>query len=114
MTAGQPYTRRRSHGGWNERSSSRINAYSGTRGSGSVSGQGTGKRQFETRIAEWVVAYRWRVILAALFLVAVASSGILRLGFSGDYRIFFDEDNPQLLALEALRTPTARTKTSCS
>ena len=49
-----------------------------------------------------MVSYRWRVILAALFLVAVASSGILRLGFSGDYRIFFDEDNPQLLALEAL------------
>ncbi|MXW19572.1 MAG: hypothetical protein F4Z95_02075, partial [Gammaproteobacteria bacterium] len=67
-----------------------------------MSGQGTGKGQFETRFAEWVVAYRWRVILAALFLVAVASSGILRLGFSGDYRIFFDEDNPQLLALEAL------------
>ena len=34
--------------------------------------------------------------------MAAASSGIMRLGFSGDYRIFFDEDNPQLLALEAL------------
>lgn len=67
-----------------------------------MSGQDAGKRQFETRFAEWVVAFRWRVILATLFLVAVASSGILRLGFSGDYRIFFDEDNPQLLALEAL------------
>ena len=67
-----------------------------------MSGQDTSKGQFETRFAEWVVAFRWRVILAALFLVAVASSGILRLNFSGDYRIFFDEDNPQLLALEAL------------
>ena len=67
-----------------------------------MSGQDTGKGQFATRFAEWVIAFRWRVILAALFLVAVASSGILRLGFSGDYRIFFDEDNPQLLALEAL------------
>ena len=67
-----------------------------------MSGPDAGKGRFETRFAEWVVAFRWRVILAALFLVAVASSGILRLGFSGDYRIFFDEDNPQLLALEAL------------
>ena len=67
-----------------------------------MSGQGTGTGQFGSRFAEWVIAFRWRVILAALFLVAAASSGIMRLGFSGDYRIFFDEDNPQLLALEAL------------
>ena len=67
-----------------------------------MSGRGAGKGQFAARFAEWVVAFRWQVIVAAMFLVAVASSGILRLGFSGDYRIFFDEDNPQLLALEAL------------
>lgn len=65
-----------------------------------MSGQGAG--QFGARLAEGVVAYRWRVIVATLVLIAAASSGILRLGFSGDYRIFFDEDNPQLMALEAL------------
>ena len=57
---------------------------------------------FEARFAAWVVAAPWRVILGSVLLVAAASSGIMRLGFSGDYRIFFDEDNPQLLALEAL------------
>ena len=57
---------------------------------------------FATRFAEWVLAHRWLVILATLFLVAVASSGIARLEFSANYRIFFDDDNPQLLALEAL------------
>jgi len=67
-----------------------------------VSGNGGGAAGFEARFAERVVAFRWRIILATLFLVAVASSGIMRLGLSGDYRIFFDEDNPQLLALEAL------------
>lgn len=67
-----------------------------------MSSQGAGREQFAARFAEWMIAFRWRVILAAVFLVAAASSGILRLGFSGDYRIFFDEDNPQLLALEAL------------
>ena len=61
-----------------------------------------GTARFEARFAEWVVAFRWRVILATLVLVAASSSGILRLGFSGDYRIFFDEDNPQLTALETL------------
>ena len=79
-----------------------INTQYDTAGPGSVSGQGVGTGQFAARFAEWVVAHPWRVILASLFLVAAAAGGILRLGFSGDYRIFFDEDNPQLLALEAL------------
>lgn len=57
-------------------------------------------RRLEARFAEWVVARRWLVILSSVLLVALASSGVLRLEFSGSYRIFFDDDNPQLLALE--------------
>ena len=58
--------------------------------------------EFSKRFAERVLAARWLVILATLSWVAIASVGIARLEFSADYRIFFDEDNPQLLALEAL------------
>ena len=58
--------------------------------------------QFAGRFAERVLAARRLVILATLVLVAAASSGIAFLEFSANYRIFFDEDNPQLLALEAL------------
>ena len=58
--------------------------------------------QFAARFAERVLAARRLVILATLILVAAASSGIAFLEFSANYRIFFDEDNPQLLALEAL------------
>ncbi len=58
--------------------------------------------QFAARFAERVLAARRLVILATLVLVAAASSGIAFLEFSANYRIFFDEDNPQLLALEAL------------
>ena len=58
--------------------------------------------QFAERLAERVLAARRLVILATLVLVAAASSGIAFLEFSANYRIFFDEDNPQLLALEAL------------
>ena len=57
---------------------------------------------FAKRFAERVLAARGWVILITLLLVALASSGIARLEFSANYRIFFDEDNPQLLALEAL------------
>ena len=55
-----------------------------------------------TRFAEWVLANRWLVILTTLLWVAAASGGIARLEFSANYRIFFDDHNPQLLALEAL------------
>ena len=55
---------------------------------------------FAKRFAERVLAFRWWVILGTLAWVAAASGGIALLDFSADYRIFFDEDNPQLLALE--------------
>ncbi len=58
--------------------------------------------QFAKRFARRVIAARWLVILTALFFAAIASGGIALLEFSANYRIFFDEDNPQLLALEAL------------
>ena len=64
--------------------------------------RGIATEQFATRFAERVLAARWLVILTTLFLVAIAASGIALLEFSANYRIFFDEDNPQLLALEAL------------
>ena len=59
-------------------------------------------RHVEARYAEWVVAARRPIIAATLILVAIASSGILFLRFTADYRIFFSENNPQLRALEAL------------
>ena len=59
-------------------------------------------RPLATRFVERVLAARWPVIVMTLLWVAAASSGIARLEFSANYRIFFDDDNPQLLALEAL------------
>ena len=73
-----------------------------TRSSRIVDKHGTAGGQFSARFAERVLAARWLVIAATLLLVAAASSGIARLEFSANYRIFFDEDNPQLMALEAL------------
>ncbi|MDE0362477.1 MAG: MMPL family transporter [Rhodospirillaceae bacterium] len=64
--------------------------------------RGTAREPFATRFAERVLAHRWLVILTTLLWVAAASGGIARLEFSANYRIFFDDHNPQLLALEAL------------
>ena len=60
------------------------------------------EENFPRRFAERVLSARWLVIAITLVLVAAASSGIALLQFSASYRIFFDDDNPQLLALEAL------------
>ena len=64
--------------------------------------RGIAEEPFAARFARRVLAARWPVILATLVLVATASGGIALFEFSANYRIFFDEDNPQLLALEKL------------
>ena len=62
----------------------------------------------EARFGEWVIAARWPIIAATLILVAIAASGGRFLEFSSDYRVFFSEDNPQLLAFEALEDTYTR------
>lgn len=60
------------------------------------------ERQWATKFAELVLSARWIVIFVTVALVVLASVGLSRLEFEADYKIFFDEDNPQLIALEAL------------
>lgn len=55
------------------------------------------------RYAEWVLRWRWPVLLVSLLAVAAAGSGGRFLQFSNDYRDFFGPDNPQLAAYEALQ-----------
>ena len=59
-------------------------------------------RRLDERYGAWVVAARWPIVAASLILVAVAAAGALRLEFSTNYRVFFAEDNPELLALKAI------------
>ena len=67
-----------------------------------VDNSGIAGKDPAARFAERVIAARWLVILATLIAIAGASVGISRLEFSANYRIFFDDNNPQLLKLEAL------------
>ncbi|MBE9532472.1 MAG: MMPL family transporter [Proteobacteria bacterium] len=53
--------------------------------------------------AKWVIKYRWFIILATFVLVFIAAAGMPRLYFSTDYRYFFSEENPELLAFEELQ-----------
>ena len=56
------------------------------------------------RYTEWILKWRYLVILLALVMVGFAGSGAPNLmPFSNDYRVFFSDDNPQLNAFENMQ-----------
>jgi predicted RND superfamily exporter protein len=59
--------------------------------------------------AEWLVRWRYLVLIAVAVLVAVAASGVRLLYFKTDYRAFFSEDNPQLQAFEQIQNTYTKT-----
>ena len=59
-------------------------------------------KRFEKAFGEWVLRYRWPIIILSLLFVAMAATGGKNIYFTTNYRVFFSEDNPQLLEFEAL------------
>lgn len=51
----------------------------------------------------WIIRWKYLVVLTTIVLVFAASYGGQYLGFSNDYRMFFGEDNPQLIAFEKMQ-----------
>ena len=58
---------------------------------------------FKNEFGDWVIRFRWWIILFTIILVFAAASGARFLSFSTDYRVFFSKDNPQLVAFETLQ-----------
>jgi predicted RND superfamily exporter protein len=56
----------------------------------------------ENSYPKWILSHRWLVIIFCLLMVAFSASGGRLISFTTNYRVFFSEDNPQLLAFEAL------------
>ncbi len=56
------------------------------------------------RYINWVIRHPLLVILTCLLLVMAAASGAKHLAFKTDYRVFFSDDNPQMLAFDALES----------
>jgi len=54
-------------------------------------------------LAERLVRWRWLFVVLVFAFVGFAASGARFLGFSNDYRVFFSEENPQLIAFENLQ-----------
>lgn len=55
-----------------------------------------------TAFAQWIIRWRWLVILVTLLGVIGIGFGMRFVGFTGDYHVFFAKENPQLLAFERL------------
>ena len=60
--------------------------------------------RLESFFSDWVIRYRIPIIILNLLVVFAASSGLKLLGFNTDYRVFFGEDNPDLIAFNALES----------
>lgn len=60
------------------------------------------------KYADWVVRYPWVVIGISLMLTAAAGYGVQYVHFKNDYRMFFSEENPQLIAFETLEKTYTR------
>lgn len=59
--------------------------------------------------AEWLVRWRWPVLVASVLLCLLAASGSQFIKFKTDYRVFFGDDNPQLQAFEAIQNTYTKT-----
>jgi len=51
----------------------------------------------------WIIRWKYLVVLVSIAVVFAAAYGGQFLGFSNDYRMFFGDDNPQLLAFEKMQ-----------
>ena len=55
------------------------------------------------QFARWVIRWRYLVVLTVIAMIVAAGTGMPRLSMSNDYRMFFGEDNPQLLEFERMQ-----------
>ena len=58
--------------------------------------------------SEFVINFRWIVLPACILLAFICGYGIKNIVFETDYRIFFSEKNPNLIAFENLQNTYSR------
>ncbi len=67
------------------------------------------KATFSERYIQYVVNHPWLLLLATLLFVLAAATGGRFIEFTNDYRVFFSEDNPELLAFEQMQDTYTKT-----
>ena len=58
----------------------------------------------ETFFVHFLIRYRYALSIASIIAVVLLAQGAKNLYFQGDYKSFFDPDDPQLLAHEAIES----------
>lgn len=61
------------------------------------------KENFGSKLGSFVVRWRWTILLSTILIAVIGASGLQYAGFNNDYRVFFRDDNPQLVTNEALQ-----------
>ncbi len=56
-----------------------------------------------TSLGHWVIKYRVAVLVVSVAAAVLAGTGINRLTFESDYRVYFGDTNPQLRAFEEIQ-----------
>lgn len=64
------------------------------------------------KYADWIVRWRWRIIAGAVLVTLAFCAGLDRVKFSGDYRDFFNKNDPQLKAYELVQNAYSNDSTA--
>lgn len=67
--------------------------------------------ELTVRYTQWVLRWRWPIILLTLLASAVTAYGFRYFVLDNDYRVFFSHDDPKLLAYEELQNAYTKDET---
>jgi len=55
------------------------------------------------KYAEFILRHKWKTVILSILWIMAMGPGLQHFAFTNDYRVFFGEDNPQLVAFENLQ-----------
>lgn len=67
--------------------------------------------KLEISLSNWILRHRILLVFVSLIAVGVMASGGRFLHFENDYRVYFGDDNPELIAFENLETTYTKSDT---